>query len=241
VNAPADRIRLGLVVLLLAVGGLFLWSVQRDRARVVDDLADARADLDAMADGVTALRAQVDTLGGDPVVDLEESDTGPVPVEVPGPQGERGPAGPAPSDVQVQTAVARYCDINGCAGPTGPAPTSLQVAAAVAAYCDDRGACRGAAGTDGADGPPGASITGPQGPGPTGDQIAAAVEAYCTARDGCRGPAGVDGEDGVAGPQGDPGPACPEGAAPIAWTVDQQRSLVTGLEPGTYTVCRADE
>lgn len=217
------------VALAFAWAGMQLHSAQTradDQAALV---ADTRAKLDTAIEAVASLRGQVDALGGDPVVDLEPSEDGPRPVEVPGPQGEPGPG---PSDAQVSLAVARYCTVNNCVGPSGPAPSAVQVAAAVAAYCDDRGQCQGAPGPTGA---AGESITGPQGPGPTGEQIAAAVASYCAEHDGCAGPAGPQGEPGVEG--GD-GPACPEGADPIPWTVDQPRSAVVGLDPGTYLVCR---
>lgn len=227
-DRPGDRVRVVVAVAILALLGLGVWGERQEQVRLAGDLTDARADLDEMADGVVALRAQVDALGGDPVVDLEDSDRGPVAVEVPGPQG---PPGRAPTEAEVRQAVARYCELNNCVGPQGPAPTSLQVAAAVSSYCDARGQCAGATGEPGAAGAEGAP-----GPGPSDTQIAAAVESYCSTHGGCSGPAGAD---GLPGADGAPGPACPEGAEPVTWTVDPPESVVTGLEPGTYVICRA--
>lgn len=241
-----DRIRAALAVALLAVGAVWLWGMQGDRERLADDLAASGRRVDDLGAAVTKLSGQVDTLGGQPSVELRHDEQGPKPVDVPGPQGPEGKTGPPPSNTQVRAAVAAYCGTHGCTGPTGPAPTATQVAAAVAAYCDSRGRCQGpagAAGTPGATGPAGdagtAGETGPQGPAPSGDQIAAAVDTYCTTHDGCRGPAGADGQPGPAGATGDPGPTCPDGANPITWTVDDPHAAIIGLDPGTYLVCRA--
>lgn len=157
-----------------------------------------------------------------------------------GEQGEQGETGPPPSDAQVAEAVDRFCATNGCTGPEGPSPSPLEVAQAVATYCDARGECQGRVGSTGATGATG--DTGPVGPAPSDEQIAAGVEDYCAARDGCRGAPGGTGDTGATGAtgtQGPPGPACPEGAAPITWTVDEARSAVIGLDPGSYVVCRA--
>lgn len=144
------RLVLGIVVVAcIAWMGLVLYGAQRSRSQLAGDLADARSDLDAMADGVQQLRGQVDALGGDPVVDLEEGDRGPVPVEVPGPQGPPGAVGePGPPGPQGET---------GPVGPVGP-PGS--------AGTDGVNGVDGVDGQDGADG-----AAGPQGePGPAGPQ-----------------------------------------------------------------------
>lgn len=251
-----DRTTAIIVVLLILFGGVILWSSHRDRTRLASDLNAAQTQQEDMKTGMDALTGQIEALGRDPVVEVEETDNGPEVVEGSpraeseaerGRRGVPGEPGDPPTDEQIEAAVEVYCETNGCRGPEGPEPNALQVAAAVAAYCDDRGECQGPtgetgiAGTDGATGADGESITGPRGPAPTDAQIAAAVESYCAARDGCRGPAGADGEDGedstVPGPPGAPGPTCPNGADPIEWTVNQARSGIVGLEPGSYLVC----
>lgn len=228
---PHDRGRSAAAVVVLVLMALWLLTIQRDRDTLADQLDQALANQDRLAQGFAVLQGQVETLGGEPAVELEEGDMGPTPVEVPGPQG---PQGPGPSDDQIAVAVERYCAANGCMGPAGPAPSALQVAEAVASYCDARGECRGDAGTAGTPGETGA--TGPQGPGPTDGQIATAVESYCSAHDGCRGPAGTDGQQGETGP---PGPTCPDGADPVTWTVDDPHAAIIGIDAGTYVICRA--
>lgn len=227
----------------IAVGGWELQrasSAQRDRIDVLEDTAATRAEaVDALSGSLDDARDQIEDLGEEPEVPPPEEVIERGPAGPPGSPGKRGRPGPAPTDRQVAEAVESYCQVNGCTGPRGPEPSSLEVAAAVAAYCDPRGECRGDTG------PAGESIVGPQGPGPTGEQIAEAVADYCAERDGCVGPAGKDGEDstvpGPPGPQGEPGPTCPNGADPIEWTVEQRHSVVVGLDPGTYLVCRTQE
>jgi hypothetical protein len=103
----------------------------------------------------------------------------------------------------------------------------------------------GSMGIQGPPGPPGASIEGPQ--GPAGESV--------------QGPQGPAGEPGVPGPQGEPGesivgpagpagedgqdgapgPACPNDADPITWTVDDPQAALIGLRAGTYLICPAPE
>jgi hypothetical protein len=232
-----------------------------ERIEALEETATERADaVDQLADGLDEARTQLEDLGVEPEVPPPEDVVNGAEIRPRGEQGEPGEAGEPgdpPSDAQIAAAVDAYCDLNGCTGPSGPEPNSLQVAAAVVTYCDNRGECRGPTGetgdvgtagpdgsdgVDGQDGSDGASGSdGQQGPGPTNEQIAAAVESYCAAHGGCRGPAGADGEDsdvpGPQGPQGEPGPTCPGGVEPIEWTVNQARSGLVGLEPGTYFIC----
>jgi len=106
-----------------------------------------------------------------------------VPAEaLPGPQGERGPAG-----------------VQGAQGRTGPGPTAAQIAAAVDDWCK-AGMCKGEDGEDstvpGPTGEPGqdSTVPGPMGPaGPAG------------ADSTVPGPPGVHGEQGPAGPAGQDG------------------------------------
>ncbi len=194
-------------------------------------LQSARADVGALAQ-------QVERLGGNPVVTPGE-----VPVPV---QGTPGLPGRAPTQAEIQQAVASYCQSTGaCTGPAGAdaSVSAAQVAAAVVAYCDPRGDCqgpRGAAGEDstvpgpaGAPGRDGADSTvpgpqgergeiGPPGPPPSAEAVAQAVADFC-ARPGepCRGPAGPAGERGAVGPVGPPGPTCPDGF------VTEQLTVVT--------------
>lgn len=239
----SDRGRTVVVVLILAGMGLWLGTQQASRDGRISEL---ERDRNEFAAGMATLAGQVEALGGEPAVEVEQTPEGPEPREVQGPQGEQGETGPAPSEEQVARAVARYCETNGCTGPAGPAPSPTQVAAAVAAYCDDRGQCAGPGGPAGAAGPQGEQGApgepGAPGSGPSDAQIAEAVTAYCSEH-GCSGPAGEPGAAGPQGPQGppgDPGPACPEGSDPVTWTVDQPRSAVIGLEPGAYVLCVAD-
>jgi len=74
----------------------------------------------------------------------------------PGPAGERGPAGPPPSDEAVREAVEAYFLAHPPAA--GPAPTPAEIAAAVITYLTEN--------------PPAA---GPPGPPPSSEQIAQAV------------------------------------------------------------------
>lgn len=158
-NVPADRARLGVVVVLLIVGGVFLWSVQRDRDRVADELATAHTDIAELASALATVSGQVEALGGEPAVEVEAGVDGPE--LVPGPQGEtgqRGPQGPEgdpgpPGPVGPMGAMGA----DGLAGPDGAPGSDGEVGAPGET---------GPAGTAGAPGPPG-----PQGePGPAGAQ-----------------------------------------------------------------------
>jgi hypothetical protein len=117
----------------------------------------------------------------------------PGPEGSPGPSGPPGPAGPAPSTSQVASAVALYCQNNGCKGKDGKNATQEDVTAAVSMYCDSRGDCAGPRGQNGSP--------------PTDAQIQSAVSTYCSNHDSCQGPAGPKGDTvtGPAGPSGAPG------------------------------------
>lgn len=224
-------------------------TAQRDRIKDLEAGLAVEVDAtEAVSDGLDVTRQQLEAEGVEPVVPPAEEIVDDVERGRRGEQGEqgepgkRGRRGPGPTDAQVAAAVDRWCRINGCVGE----PTAAQVATALVTYCDARGECRGVAGEDGEDGTDGTDgVDGAPGPPPSDEQIAELIAAYCDARNGCRGatgPAGKDGEDStVPGPQGEPGPTCPDGANPIEWTVEQRHAAVTGLEPGDYLICRTGD
>lgn len=208
---PSERaVRVVWYVAALLLVGLVLWLAWMV-AHTNDRLADAetkRVSLEEAATrnaaAVSTLSAQVEALGGKPVVDVDDLPVGPQgETGEQGERGETGEPGPPPSAAQIDAALARYCAQGRC---DGDAPTASQVSAAVTTYCDARGECRGEAGRAGANGRPGANgrngSDGKDAPPPTREQIAAAVSAYCAARGECRGPAGTDGAPGADGSDG---------------------------------------
>ena len=111
-----------------------------------------------------------------------------------GPQGERGPEGPPPSDEAIREAATRWLTTNITQPEDGK---------------------DGADGKDGLDGE-----RGPMGPPPTQEEIGLAVSAWMEINraslrgdTGPRGESGSDGDTGPAGPAGDRGPAGRDGAA----------------------------
>ncbi len=70
-----------------------------------------------------------------------------------GPQGQRGPVGatgiPGP---QGTPGIQGLQGLQGQQGPVGPAPTQVQINAAVAAFCAANNGCKGPAGAEGKDG-----------------------------------------------------------------------------------------
>lgn len=129
----------------------------------------------------------------------------------PGAQGERGEAGPPPSDEEIRAAATRWLEAN----ITQPA-----------------GGKDGADGRDGLDGKDGA-----EGRAPTDEEISLAVETWMEInRASLRGPAGQDGRSGsngdtgprgADGPRGDIGPAGPTGPAGVGIALVEQRSPET--------------
>jgi hypothetical protein len=125
----------------------------------------------------------------------------------PGPQGERGEAGPPPSDDEIRAAATRWLEAN----ITQPADGK-----------------DGADGRDGLDGKDGAD-----GRAPTDEEISLAVETWIEInRASLRGPAGQDGRDGSSGdsgprgadgPRGPIGPAGPAGPAGVGIALVEQR------------------
>lgn len=177
---------------LVLAGGLALSATI---ASLREHSADQALALAQLASDYSDLYAQAEAEGVNP--DVPEPDavvqTLPTPVA-----GERGPAGPGPSDNDVARAVAAYCDsrgnCRGAAGPTGPTgPTGATGATG------DVGAT-GQPGADGAQGPRGTA--GEPGRPPTAEEVAAAVAAYCAtgACTGPQGPTGPAGADGATGP-----------------------------------------
>lgn len=113
----------------------------------------------------------------------------------------RGPAG-APGRSGEPGRDSTVAGSQGDTGAQGPPPTAEQVLAGVSDYCAAHNGCQGP--------------EGPQGPPPTDVQVQAAVTDFCSRpAEPCRGPAGPPGADstvpGPQGPQGLPGPTCPDG------------------------------
>lgn len=164
-------------------------------------------------DDRAVLTEQVKQLGGKPFVSPS-----------PGPRGEQGEPGRAPTVQEIQAAVASYLAVHPPA--SGRAPTAREISAAVSAYLRENPPARGPVGPSGSPGPrgePGATVTGP--PGPKGEP-------------GADGKDGVDGKDGkdstVPGPQGEKGDP---GAPPSGWTfaIGPVTYTCTPTEPGSTT------
>jgi hypothetical protein len=173
---------------------------------VRSQLRDGERDRQVLAD-------QVEKLGGIPLVSPS-----------PGPQGERGEPGRAPTALEIQSAVSAYLAQHPPA--SGRAPTSAEISRAVSAYLKDNPPARGPAGPSGSPGPrgeSGATVTGP--PGPKGES-------------GADGKDGVDGKDGkdstVPGPKGEQGDT---GPPPSGWTfaIGPVTYTCTPTEPGATT------
>lgn len=165
-------------------------------------IGDVRNQLSAGERDRAVLAEQVERLGGIPLVSPS-----------PGPRGERGEPGRAPTAQEIQAAVTSYLAAHPPA--SGRAPTAREISAAVTAYLRDNPPARGPAGPSGSPGPrgePGATVTGP--PGPKGEP----------------GKDGADGKDStVPGPKGEQGDT---GPPPSSWTF--------AIGPVTYT-CRPTE
>lgn len=115
----------------------------RRLSRAIRKLDRERREQDALIRDLRAAGAKLPS--------VVQGDPGP-----PGLGGARGPRGPGPTALQVQAAVAAYCETHRCGIP----PTQQQVNAAVR-VCSAAGGCKGERGDTGA--------TGPQGPtGPAG-------------------------------------------------------------------------
>jgi hypothetical protein len=212
---------LGVAVLLLL--GLFAYgslSDRLDRARERSELSSMERE--TLAEDIHTLRDQLLEEGIDPVVPPPGPD--PVPDEddiVVGARGPQGIPGRAPTSSEVDAAVTRYCNLLGCIGPAGPAGEPGE-------------SIVGPLGPAGSDGAAGESIVGPVGPpGPPGADSTVP---------GPPGPAGADSTvPGPAGAQGDPGPACPNGADPIVWELNEPQAMLIGLPEGTYLICPSTE
>jgi hypothetical protein len=143
-------------------------------------------------------------------------------------QGATGPAGPGPSDAQVQVAVDGYL----LAHPPSAVVPAAQVEADVTAYLALH--------------PPA------PGPPPSDAQVAAAVAAYMSAHPAPSGPPGSPGPQGSPG-VGQQGPAGPAGAAgqsgaagspPAGWTWTDPSGVSydcapDGQAPGPHYTCTA--
>jgi hypothetical protein len=132
-------------------------------------------------------------------------------VTAPGPQGERGDAGPPGQQGE-----------QGEPGPAGHTPTNAELTGLIAQFCETN--CVGPAGTPGSPGP----IGEPGSPGAAGAQ-------------GEPGPAGPPGEPGPEGPIGPAGPAGADGApGPVGPAGPQGPAGADGISPTTLTCVRTD-
>lgn len=170
-----------LLIAAAAVIGVLVVVISVQINALGEQLRKAESDRQVLAD-------QVQRLGGVPMVSPS-----------PGPRGERGEAGRAPTTAEISAAVFMY--LREHPPSAGRAPTSGEISAAVTAYLKDHPPARGPSGATGSPGPrgePGETVTGPP------------------------GPAGKDGQDGkdstVPGPKGDQGP--PPTAAQVEAAVE---------------------
>lgn len=132
-----------------------------------------------------------------------------------GSEGTPGLPGPAPTDKQVQEAVAAFCATVSCF----VGPTTAQVTTAIEIFCKDR-RCVGQDGKD-------AAIT--------DSQLDAAVKRYCAKLENCsQGPQGVKGDKGdkgESGPVGPIGPVGPQGPAIASFTFTASGVTQTCTDP----------
>lgn len=180
-------------VACVALGALVAFLLVQETAAARQIAAQDQA-IAGLSSGLATTRQQLLAHGVTP--------SAPPPAQIIGQAGPPGPAGPGPSDQQVQTAVDAYLTLH---PPQGNVPAET-IDTAVTAYLAVH--------------PPA------PGPPPSDAQVASAVASYMLvhpAPSGPPGPQGSPGADGVGqqGPQGVPGPAGPAGAAgspPAGWT-----------------------
>lgn len=177
------------VALLLLSGAIFYYAYSGAR-----DQAESATSFAARVQAACDDPAERQDLPKDfcPSADRVIEDAEQVGIPVPGPPGEPGAPGEPgrpPSQDEVLSAVALYCNQGLCDGADGQNVTAEQVTQAVARFCNARGECRGASGAD-------SEVPGPQGPPPSPEQISAAVANFCGEAN-CDGPAGPAGSDGV--------------------------------------------
>lgn len=215
---------------LMAVVLFVLYVGQRSTTKGLSDQVSGLTNAaNVNAAGERALASQVRGLGGTPVV------SAPVTVQQSVSQtaienavdryfvAHPLPAGQLPPVSEVAGLVAQYLIANPPA--PGQNATPQMVTVAVTGYCDAHGGCAGPAGVAGQNA--------------TDAQVQVEVAAYCDAHDQCRGPAGPS---GATGPQGVPGPACPDGyrqrdAVITEPTTDPNDPLITATQvPGVACV-----
>jgi hypothetical protein len=198
-----------------------------DRAELSERLDREEADSAKQKKASVALAAQVERLGGKPVVDPANPSAPPVAL--------------GPTNAQVRAAIKVICvgEQSLCS------PTQAQVKVALAAICGD---CRGedaetpANGRDGNDGQDGPGATdaqidaavarvcaedGCRGPGPTDQQVDERIAAYCTNGGDC----GQDGKDGANGSVTPGDYTCPDGQWITAIHVAEGGAMTVDCSP----------
>lgn len=188
-----NRMRTGAALIAVALLGLLVWNAWASQ----DSAEEAHAQTHGLATQVQAACAaggaaerELDAIGA-----CDDADQAARGVAV----ANSAPIVEPATDGQVRAAVADYLTAHPPAD--GHTPTQAEVDAAVVRYCEANG-CKGEDGKDGKDGTSGAD--GANGADATDDQVAAQVAAYCAADPspcvGTPGPAGPSGPPGPPGP-----------------------------------------
>jgi len=131
---------------------------------------------------------------------LEARGDAPVPVPEVDDSGETPTVPIAPTQAQILSAFAVWCDLESCHGDDGddgkdaPPMTQQQIFAGFSEWCATDPRCVGQPGTDGAD----STVPGPPGRPPTPEEVLTAVQVVC-ADGACVGDNGKDGKDGAPG------------------------------------------
>jgi hypothetical protein len=190
-------IRYAIAAAAFLVAGYFLAHLYMRTGELADQQSQAAVAAERLA-------GQVRAFGATPVVQPPAPIAGPT-----GAAGKTGPAGPGPTQQQIDDAVAGYFAEH----PPGPTPAEVgaQVAAFLTLHPPKQGApptptqiataasdyiaahaqqFTGPTGQNGSDGQPGQNAT--------DDQVAAAVAAYCSSHNQCQGSSGGTGAQGVS-------------------------------------------
>lgn len=194
--------------------------------RILQQLAAATQQRNAVASDVDVLRAQLEANGVTPVAPPSDQTIDSIPTPRIGPAGPPGASivgPPGPRGLPGVPGKAGTDGIPGVAGTPGeigdPGPKG-DTGPAGTAGADGK---NGADGAVGPKGDPGDAVTGPAGPaGPPGPA-------------GADGAPGATGADGAQGPQGPAGPACPAGfTATSVQLLTADQAVISAL------VCVAD-